>query len=566
MGRIVVIVGSFAVWIAATPLLASPPAPLSPQGVVELRCPTFSWSQATHALGYELVVFAVSEDGEVAEIPVVSTRLPAGASSWTPPGAGCLEAGGRYAWSVRAVGGDGAGGGSEAILFRVAAAPSPAEVESAIETLRRYLEEARGGEGVIEEAGSAQVAAGEQWWPGEAVATRLQEAGDSHPDRGGLDSPTPASVPSLGSPSLAVDANVALGAASNLFKDGSVFLWDDDTTGNTALGRLALFSAAGNATNNTAVGREALRNTVWGFFPDVWQGSDNTGIGSFALWSNTTGAGNTASGSDALFSSTTGSWNTASGNGALFFNTTGRGNTAIGYWALRVNTTGHRNTAVGDHAGRYATTGHDNIFVGSGAVETAEEGNTIRVGGETGTGPFQQNRAFIAGIRGITTGENDAVPVVIDSAGQLGTVSSSRRAKQDIREVGELSRRLLELRPVAFRYRVHAEADPATPLQFGLIAEEVAEVFPELVVYDREGRPETVKYHLLAALLLAELQREERELAKQRAELERAQGRLDAQQRELSALQESLTALERDGPGEERRRWWRRSGHLRESP
>jgi hypothetical protein len=111
-------------------------------------------------------------------------------------------------------------------------------------------------------------------------------------------------------------------------------------------------------------------------------------------------------------------------------------------------------------------------------------------------------------------------------------VSSSREVKRDIRDIGELAERLLELRPVAFRYKVHAEADPLTPLQFGLIAEEVAEVFPELVVYDPEGRVETVKYHHLAPLLLHELQRQERKLA------------------ELAALRERVAALEAN---EERR-------------
>ena len=164
----------------------------------------------------------------------------------------------------------------------------------------------------------------------------------------------------------------------------------------------------------------------------------------------------------------------------------------------------------------------------------------------TGSSSLQQNRTFIAGIRGITTANADAINVLIDTAGQLGTVSSSREVKQDIREIGDLSRRLLELRPVAFRYRQHVATDPETPLQFGLLAEEVAEVMPELVVVDGEGRPETVKYHLLAALLLNELQRTEGELV---------------------ALRNRMVALERGRPAERRGLpWWRRLVKERDGP
>ncbi|HUO87073.1 MAG TPA: tail fiber domain-containing protein [Thermoanaerobaculia bacterium] len=558
------------------------PQQVSPAGLVEARCPTFSWSAVSGAAGYELLVYEVLPAGDVGREPLLSVRLPGGAASWTPPGASCLAAGGRYAWTLRVLGREAEGGWAESVLFEVAAAPSLGEVEAALATLRRYLGGEEGGRSPAAEAGTAEAAEGESARPGEAVAVaeRLREAAASRAGGEGPRSVTAAAVPSLGSPSLTVDSNVALGAASNLFKAGSVFLWDD-TEGNTALGRLALASATGTATNNTAFGREALRDTMAGVASvngsnntavgdqalrsnttgsrntasgsdalySNTTGFDNTASGDRALWSNTTGIRNTASGSDALYSNTTGSDNTATGQGALRANTTGDDNTASGRRAL-YSTTGSRNTAVGLYAGRHATTGGDNIFLGSGAQGSSSDTNTIRIGGSTGGGSEAQNRTFIAGIRGITTESVNTVPVVIDINGQLGTESSSREVKQDLREVGELSRRLLDLRPVAFRYKVHAAADPETPLQFGLIAEEVAEVFPELVVRDGDGRPETVKYHLLAALLLNELQREH--------------DRIDDQERdhlaELAALRERVAALEASEPrpAPKRKRWWRR--------
>ncbi len=271
-----------------------------------------------------------------------------------------------------------------------------------------------------------------------------------------------------------------------------------NTTGsyNVAHGHNALrFNITGNG--NTASGKEALRhNTV---------GSFNTASGYHALVNNTTASANTACGSEALLSNTTGEDNTACGYRALNSNTTGIRNTAIGYRALGGNTSGHFNTAIGDRAGFLWTTGSDKIAIGNNGV--AGESATIRIGTSGGLGP--QTRAFIAGIRGATTGEANAIPVLIDGDGQLGTLSSSRRFKQEIRDMGDLTERLLELRPVVFRYKQEQTMPDGSevPLEYGLIAEEVAEVFPDLVVYDDEGEPSTVKYHLLASMLLNELKR-----------------------------------------------------------
>jgi hypothetical protein len=312
-----------------------------------------------------------------------------------------------------------------------------------------------------------------------------------------------------------------------------------NTTGsrNTAGGTRALYSNT-NGAHNTATGFMALYSNA--------TGSQNTASGSYALDSNTTGGRNTASGAgalasntfaddntacgyQALHSNTTGSLNTASGSGALISNTTGGYNTAIGRRALANNTSGTENIALGHFAGYDLTTGGLNIAIGNPGV--TGEAATTRIG-TLGS----QTRAFIAGIRGVTTGVADAIPVLVDSAGQLGTVSSSRRFKQEIRDMGQLTDRLLELRPVVFRYKPEVQSGER-PLEYGLIAEEVAEVFPELVVHGEDGQPFTVKYHLLSAMLLNEL----KDLSSSHARLETRAGE---HERELAELRSRLAALE----------------------
>jgi hypothetical protein len=307
-----------------------------------------------------------------------------------------------------------------------------------------------------------------------------------------------------------------------------------NTTGfsNTANGCRALFLNTGGA-GNTACGSDTLRANS--------TGANNTASGFNALRYNTTGLSNTADGAGALTFNTSGRWNTASGDRALHNNTTGDNNTAAGNNALQYNTTGIRNTAVGNGALYNNETGNDNIALGADAGSqlilgsdnialgnvggAANESATIRIG-TAGT----QTRAFIAGIRGVTTGNANAIPVLVDSAGQLGTISSSRRFKDEIRDMAELTERLLVLRPVVFRYKTEVPSGER-PLEYGLIAEEVAEVFPELVVNDEEGRPFTVKYHLLSSMLLNELRKlheagveHARELEELRSEVTRLRG------------------------------------------
>ncbi len=295
-----------------------------------------------------------------------------------------------------------------------------------------------------------------------------------------------------------------------------------NTTGitNTASGYRALYSNT-TGLSNTASGVQALyANTTGGF---------NTASGVRALTSNTTGSNNTASGYRALLFNTTGGGNTASGYRALYSNTTGIRNTASGYRALYYNTTGSLNIAIGNRAGSNLTTGNFNIAIGNSGV--AGEAYTIRIGG-------YQTRTFVAGIHGGNVGAT-GVSVLINPAGRLGTVSSSRRFKEEIRDMGDTTSRLLGLRPVIFRYKPEVQSGER-PIEYGLIAEEVAEVFPELVVYDEEGRPETVKYHLLSSMLLNELKKhvheEDAEIAENKAEIGELRSKQAAMEMQLAAL------------------------------
>ncbi len=294
------------------------------------------------------------------------------------------------------------------------------------------------------------------------------------------------------------------GTGQNTVVGDSAFKFNETGWANTVVGAGAL---ARNTTGvfNIAVGRTTLENNT--------TGTANTGAGTLALRMNTTGSLNTASGHLALFDNVSGDGNTAVGHRTLIFNTTGSGNTAVGNIALE-NTTGFSNVAIGQHAGQHATTGSNNIYLGAEVLGVAGESNTMYLGGT-------QTKAFVAGVRGITTVNPDAIPVVVDSAGQLGTISSSRRFKEDINDMGSASQRLLQLRPVTFRY-TQTYGNGTKPIQFGLVAEEVAEVFPELAVRNAKGEVETVHYDTLNVLLLNELQQQQR--------------RIDELERKLNAL------------------------------
>lgn len=297
--------------------------------------------------------------------------------------------------------------------------------------------------------------------------------------------------------------------------------------GNTAVGFDALhFLSTGDF--NTAVGRHALRGSVAGV-----TGNDNVAIGDSALSGATTGFSNTAVGSGALFNNSTGNSNVAIGSLALSA-TTGNSSVAIGNSALLNATTGNSNIALGANAGILVATGSSNIHIGHPG---AAESDTIRIGSG-------QARTFIAAINGVTTGLAGTLTVLIDGAGQLGTADSSGRVKTDIQDLGDESRVLYQLRPVSFRYRSHP---PGGPLEYGLIAEEVAEVYPDLVVRDATGAPQTVRYHLLPAMLLNELQRQHRQLDTQASRLAEQDERLRDQARLIDELTARLSRLEAKG-------------------
>ena len=285
-----------------------------------------------------------------------------------------------------------------------------------------------------------------------------------------------------------------------------------NTTGsfNTATGYGALSSNT-SGRNNTATGVRALGgNSGVGT-----SGNFNTAIGVDALSKNTTAGHNTATGYQALSSNTTGIQNTASGSGALLRNTTGNGNVAEGTGALQSNT-GSFNVAIGYNAGVNLTTGSNNIDIG--AVGVVGESNTLRIGS------VHQTATFVVGIRGISTGNADAVPVLIDSAGQLGTASSSRRFKHEIKAMDKTSEAIFALKPVTFQYKSDETATP----QFGLIAEDVAAVNPDLVVCDENGEIYTVRYDAVNAMLLNEFLKEHHKNEEQEATIAQLKSGIEA--------------------------------------
>jgi hypothetical protein len=289
-------------------------------------------------------------------------------------------------------------------------------------------------------------------------------------------------------------------------------------TGDRALAQCFVCS---DSSNNTAVGANALSQN---------SAADNTASGYSALYSNSTGTSNSAIGFESLYANSTGNQNTASGFRALFRNTAddnsalgyaalldnttgdrnsalgsqalfhsgGTGNDAVGYQALYGNTTGNYNVAIGYQAGYYQTTGSQNIYIGN--LGLAGENGTIRVGTAG-----QQIGAFVAGIE---TTKLTGSAVYVTASGQLGVLASSERYKTAIEPMGAKTEKLQRLRPVSF----HLKTDPIGVVQYGLIAEEVAKVYPELVIRDENGRIDGVRYDELAPMLLNEVQKQAAEI------------------------------------------------------
>lgn len=285
---------------------------------------------------------------------------------------------------------------------------------------------------------------------------------------------------------------------------------------NTAFGDGAMHLNS-SGSSNTAVGASTLSNNT--------TGSINTAVGSSALSNNTIGEGNTAVGQVSLLSNTTGSSNTAVGVGSLAVNTSGSSNTAVGVGALSSNITGSGNIALGEDAGNTLTFGDDNIYIGNTGL--AVETGFVRIGTY-----LTHIETYIQGIFDNSVGV-DGLAVEVDSTGKLGTTVSSRKFKKNIADMDEISANIYRLRPVTFSYN----NDAADTTQYGLIAEEVADIFPSLIAHDKDGNPFSVRYQVLPVLLLNEVQ-------KQHASIEQQQASLEAEKTAREALAERVALLE----------------------
>jgi len=337
---------------------------------------------------------------------------------------------------------------------------------------------------------------------------------------------------------------------------------------NTAEGTNALFSLT-SGIDNTALGFEALfRNTTadfntaegFGALFNNTSGTQNTATGVNALISNTTGSFNTAHGVNTLFRNTTGFQNAATGVQALFSNTTGFHNTAAGFQALLSNTTGNHNTADGDNALVHDTTGIFNTAIGAHALDQNITGSSnVALGFQAGfniTGSGNvcvgENIVGVAGESNVTrirnvgsTAQANGVFVTVGAGGKLGFQVSSRRYKDDIKPMDRASEALFALKPVSFRYK--QEIDPARSPDFGLIAEDVATVNPDLVARDEEGNIVTVRYQAVNAMLLNEFLKEHKKVEEQQANIAELKSTVAQQKNDFQAnvahQQEQIEAL-----------------------
>jgi endosialidase-like protein len=340
------------------------------------------------------------------------------------------------------------------------------------------------------------------------------------------------------------DRNTATGAGALLFNTGSdntasgVFaLLYNTADQNCAFGSQALFNNTAGS-DNTAMGYQALFTNT---------GSNaNTAFGAYTLQSNTDGNFNTAGGFSALQGNTTGAQNTAVGSGALLLNTTGGDNTAVGVNAL-LNETNGGNTAVGSHALSGNASGYGNTAVGSSALFDNMTGYyNIALGYEAGllvttasdviaigsAGADVSDTTWIGNVYGKTTQSGATLPVVVSDGGQLGTMSSSRRFKKQIKPMDKDSEAIFKLKPVTFRYR----NDTKGTRQFGLIAEEVATASPDLVVRDADGEIYTVRYDAVNVMFLNEFLKEHHKVEAQQSKIEKQEGTIAQLQSEVHSL------------------------------
>jgi len=293
--------------------------------------------------------------------------------------------------------------------------------------------------------------------------------------------------------------------------------------GNSAAENVQALISLTTGVNNTATGFQALYSNTTGV--------DNTANGDKALFSNTIGSANNAVGSHALFANVTGEFNNAVGGGALYFNTNGMSNNAFGDGALYYNTTGENNTAVGDLALTSNTTGNGNVAIGSQSLYWNTTGlNNTAIGVFAGAGVATASNVICIGTAGADVSDScyigqifgqsspSGTAVFVNSDGKLGTTVSSRRFKDDIKPMDKASEAILALKPVTFRYK--HELDPKGIPQFGLVAEQVEKVNPDLVIRDDQGKPYTVRYEAVNAMLLNEFLKQHRKVETQECEIE----------------------------------------------
>jgi hypothetical protein len=296
----------------------------------------------------------------------------------------------------------------------------------------------------------------------------------------------------------------------------------DNFTGsnNTAAGSSALQNNSGGA-NNSANGYQALQSNT--------SGNRNNAFGAFALQSHATRNQNNAFGSEALGSDQSGELNSAFGDGALFSNVDGSRNTAVGGNALGVSA-GDDNIALGSGAGINLLTGSNNIYIGDAGPPGFSESNVIAIGANPPSGtPY--TTTLIGGIFGQSVDPSDATPVFIDSAGKLGTVISSRRFKRDIKPMDKASEAILSLKPVTFHYKSDSKSTPC----FGLVAEDVEQVNPDLVIRDKNGELLSVRYEAVNAMLLNEFLKEHRNVDEQQATIAELKSTVVLQRRDFQA-------------------------------
>jgi Chaperone of endosialidase len=358
-----------------------------------------------------------------------------------------------------------------------------------------------------------------------------------------------------GSYNTAIGGNALYRNQSGLYNTatGAQALFNNTGSFNTAVGVNALYSNQ-TGTYNTATGFEALFHNTTGAFNTAlgdltlfsnMSGGNNVAVGDSALLNNTTASGNVAVGVSALRNSN-GFGNTAVGQNACANDGTGINNTGIGFQALGINT-GNDNSALGVLAGAGITTGTGNVAIGRSALLNAAGSNNIAIGtnalsnttadtnnviciGANLPGSFFNDRTYIANIyASFASGRQ----VFIDSDGQLGTAASTRRVKDDIKPMDKASEVLLSLKPVTFHYK--KEIDRTGTAQFGLVAEEVSEVSPDLVTRDREGKPETVRYEAVNAMLLNEFLKEHRHVQEQEATIADLKSRVGQQEKVYQA-------------------------------